>query len=174
MSERKQDPVATRPTMDGYGVPQTNDGALPWQWALERFSRSHNYWLTTVRPDGAPHVMPVWGVWLEGGWYFSTSVTSRKSRNLEHSPKCVVCNENAEEAVILEGTAQRLKDDEIPKQAFVDYKAKYEWELDPKRGPVWRVTPQVVFAMPEQQFPQDVTKWIFEPNASKGHLGDAG
>jgi len=161
MSKQAQPSVTTRPKMDGYGVPQSSEGTLPWDWAVERFSGSHNYWLTTVRPDGAPHVMPVWGVWLDGAWYFSTSATSRKSRNLERNSRCVVCNENCEEAVILEGTARRLNDVDIPKQAFADYQAKYEWELDPKRGPVWRVTPQAVFAMPEQQFPQAVTKWIF-------------
>ncbi len=161
MSELVQSPVATRPKMDGYGVPQSSEGTLPWQWALERFSRSHNYWLTTVRPDGQPHAMPVWGVWIDGAWYFSTSLTSRKGRNLEHNPKCVVCNENAEEAVILEATAQRLNDDEIPKQAFIEYKAKYSWDLDPKRGPVWRVKPTTAFAMPENDFPDRVTKWVF-------------
>ena len=154
-------PVATRPKMEGYGVPASSDGMLPWSWALERFTRSHDYWLTTVRPGGAPHVMPVWGVWLDGAWYFSTGATSRKSRNLERNPKCVVCSENAQEAVILEGRAKRLKDDDIPPQACTDYMAKYGWELDPKRGPVWEVRPHRVFAMPEMQFPQGVTKWVF-------------
>ncbi len=166
MSSANKPPLASRPKMEGYGVPQSSGGMLPWQWALERITRSHNYWLTTVRPDGAPHVMPVWGVWLEGAWYFSTAATSRKSRNLERNSKCVVCNENADEAVILEGTAKRLKDNEIPQQAFADYKAKYGWELDPKRGPVWKVTPEVVFAMPEKQFPVGVTKWMFERHPS--------
>jgi nitroimidazol reductase NimA-like FMN-containing flavoprotein (pyridoxamine 5'-phosphate oxidase superfamily) len=148
--------------MEGYGVPQSSAGTLPWQWALERLTRSHNYLLTTVRPDGAPHVMPVWGIWLEDAWYFSTAATSRKSGNLEKNANCVVCNDNLEEAVILEGTAQRLKDNEIPKQAFTDYKAKYGWELDPMRGPVWKVKAKTVFAMPEQRFPEAVTKWVFE------------
>jgi nitroimidazol reductase NimA-like FMN-containing flavoprotein (pyridoxamine 5'-phosphate oxidase superfamily) len=161
MNKRSQEPVAARPTMDGYGVPHSSEGTLPWQWALERLTKSHNYLLTTVRPDGAPHVMPIWGVWVEGAWYLSTSATSRKARNLVKNAKCVVCNENLEESVILEGIAQRLNDQEIPQQAFVDYKAKYDWELDPKRGPVWKVTPSAVFAMPEQQFPQGVTKWVF-------------
>jgi hypothetical protein len=161
MSKPVSTPVAARPKMDGYGVPQSSEGTLPWQWALERITASHNYLLTTVRPDGAPHVMPVWGIWLEGAWYFSTAATSRKSRNLEHNANCVVCNDNVGEAVILDGTAQRLKDDEIPKQAFIDYKAKYDWDLDPQRGPVWKVRPKTVFAMPEQQFPEAVTKWVF-------------
>ena len=132
MSQPVQNPVATRPKMDGYGVPQSREGTLPWEWALERLRRSHNYLVTTVRPDGAPHVMPVWGVWLDGAWYFSTSESSRKSRNLEQNANCVVCNDNVEESVILEGSARRLKDDDIPKQAFVDYKAKYGWELGSK------------------------------------------
>ncbi len=161
-SSRNQQPKATRPQMDGYGVPVTKQGMLSWAWARERFSKSHNYLLSTVRPDGSPHVMPVWGIWLEGAFYFSTSATSRKAKNLEQNPRCVVCNEEADEAVILEGAAWRMGDAEIPAQAFVDYKAKYEWELDPKRGPVYRVGATAVFAMPEKEFPKGVTKWLFE------------
>jgi hypothetical protein len=162
MNRNHKTPQAIRPKMDGYGVPQTDKGMLPWGWARERFERSHNYWLVTVRPDGVPHVMPVWGVWLDGAWYFSTSSTSLKSRNLASNSKCVVCNDDAQEAVIMEGVAQRLNDADIAKQAFADYQSKYGWELDPKRGPVWKVTPRVVFAMPEKQFPEGVTKWVFE------------
>ena len=158
----KGEPKASRPQMVGYGVPESLEGALPWAWAQERITRSHNYWLTTVRPDGAPHAMPVWAIWLEGGLYFSTGGTSRKARNLEQNPNCVVCNENAEEAVIVEGTAHRLSENEIPVTAFRDYKTKYGWELDPKRGPVYEVRPRIVFAMPEKQFPNSVTRWSFE------------
>lgn len=154
-------PEASRPNMRGYGVPESLEGALPWSWAEKRLSESHIYWLTTVRSDGSPHTMPVWGIWLDGAYYFSTSVTSRKGRNLQHNPKCVICNENAAEAVIVEGVAQQLEDAEIPQQAFRDYKTKYNWELDPKLGPVWVVRPKVVFAMPEEQFPKGVTRWKF-------------
>jgi Pyridoxamine 5'-phosphate oxidase len=156
------DPKVSRPHMQGYGVPESLEGALPWTWAQERIAKSHNYWLTTVRPDGAPHTMLVWGIWLDGAYYFSTSATSRKARNLQHNSKCVVCNENAEEAVIMEGIARRLSENEIPQQAFIDYKAKYGWELDPKMGPVQMVCPKTVFAMPEQLFPKAVTRWKFD------------
>lgn len=162
MTDSATKPKVMRPKMDGYGVPVSSEGMLPWSWAEERFSRSHNYWLTTVRPNGAPHTMPVWGVWLDGAWYFSTGATSRKGRNLEQNQNCVVCNEKAEEAVILEGKAERLNGDAIPQQASTDYKSKYGWELDPKVGPVWKVSPRVVFAMPEKLFPQGVTKWVFQ------------
>jgi len=148
--------------MKGYGVPKSLKGALPWEWARERLAKSHNYLLVSVRPNGAPHVMPVWGVWLEEAFYFSTAESSRKARNLQRNPKCVVTTENAEEAVIVEGVARRLADDKIPQQAPIDYKAKYGWALDPKIGPVIMVRPQVVFAMPEKLFPKAATRWQFE------------
>ena len=155
------EPKASRPTMAGYGVPASLEGALPWAWAQQRLSRSHNYWLTSVRPDGAPHTMVVWGIWLERAYYFSTGATTRKARNLQQNPNCIVCSENAEEAVIVEGVARKLDDDEIPQQAFTDYKEKYGWELDPERGPVYEVQPKTVFALPEKQFPNGVTRWKF-------------
>jgi nitroimidazol reductase NimA-like FMN-containing flavoprotein (pyridoxamine 5'-phosphate oxidase superfamily) len=52
--------------------------------------------------------MPVWGVWVVNAFYFSTGAESRKAKNLASNPECVVCPENAEEAVIMEGTARKL------------------------------------------------------------------
>jgi len=158
---RRSEPKPSRPRMRGYGVPRAKQGMLPWEWARKRFSKSHNYFLITVRPVGAPHAMPVWGVWLDGAWYFSTSTTSRKGKNLASNPRCVVLNENAAEAVIVEGIARRLADNEIPERAFIEYKAKYDWPLDPKMGSVFEVRPQAVFAMPEKLFPKAVTRWKF-------------
>lgn len=106
--------------------------------------------------------MPIWGIWLDGAFYFSTSSTSRKAKNLASNSKCVVCNEQVDEAVILEGEAHELLEREIPQEAFGNYKSKYDWELDPKLGPVYRVQPSVIFAMPEKDFPKGVTKWTFE------------
>jgi hypothetical protein len=37
--------------------------------------------VATVRPDGRPHVMPVWAVWDQGLLWFSSSLGSRKSHN---------------------------------------------------------------------------------------------
>lgn len=158
---RDLEPKASRPHMSGYDVPQMSAGMLPWEWARERLSKSHNYWLTTTRPDCAPHTMPVWGIWLSGAWYCGTGVRTRKAQNLAKNPHCTVCTENAAEAVILEGVARKLSDSEIPQQAFVDYHAKYDWELDPKEVLVFEVRPRVIFAMPEEQFPDGVTRWRF-------------
>ena len=55
-------PTASRPYMPGYGLPDAKKGLLPWAWAEQRLKKSHNYWITTVRPDGSPHTMVVWGL----------------------------------------------------------------------------------------------------------------
>ena len=44
------------------GSPRATTGMLPWSWAEERLTRSHDYWCATTWPDGRPHVMPVWAV----------------------------------------------------------------------------------------------------------------
>lgn len=58
-------PRPARPRMGDYGVPAGPEGLLPWEWARERLSASHNYWLITSAA-GVPHTMPVWGVWFAG------------------------------------------------------------------------------------------------------------
>ena len=57
-----REPRSSRPHMPGYGTlgPEEGTGLLPWSWAVERLKASRNDWLATVRPEGGPHVMPVW------------------------------------------------------------------------------------------------------------------
>jgi hypothetical protein len=145
-----------------YGIPTTKKGSLPWEWARERLTKSHNYLITTVRPDSRPHTMVVWGIWLENAYYFSTGSTTRKAKNLAVNQNCVLCNENVEEAVIVEGHARQLAVPEIPNAAFELYLRKYGWKLDPEMGPVFKVTPRVAFAMPEKLFPAGATRWLFD------------
>jgi len=145
-----------------YGIPQAMTGSVPWEWAAERLTASHNYLIMTVCPDGSPHAMIVWGIWLENAYYFSTGATTRKAKNLAANPHCVVCNEKVEEAVIVEGQARQLMSQEIPAPAFALYEKKYGWKLDPQMGPVFKVTPSVVFAMPEKMFPAGATRWTFD------------
>ena len=60
------EPESSRPVMPaGYGVPESDEGLLPWSWAVERLESARNYWFGTTRPDGRPHAMPAWAVWLD-------------------------------------------------------------------------------------------------------------
>jgi hypothetical protein len=148
--------------MLGYGVPRGRKGLLPWAWARRRLARSHNYWLITVRPNRRPHAMPVWGIWVEDVFYFSTGRKSRKARNLARNPYCVVCNERADEAVIVEGVAREITNEALLGRLAAPYLAKYKpWKLDPDMGPVYAVRPRVAFAMCEKRFIEAATRWRF-------------
>src|SRR2546423_12073503 len=101
------EPTASRPYMPGYGLVDAGQGSglLPWSWAVDRLQRSHDYWLATSRPDGRPHVMPVWGVWMHDALWFSSSRGSRKTRNLLARPQCAITTDNAYEPVVIDGEA---------------------------------------------------------------------
>jgi general stress protein 26 len=62
----------------------------PWAEGRERLAEAQLYWLTTVRPDGRPHVTPLLGVWSEGGLYFCTGSAERKAKNLSHNANCIL------------------------------------------------------------------------------------
>ena len=89
--------------MPGYEVSAKKTGLLPWKWAADRLKKSRQYWIATTRPDGAPHLMIIWGVWLDDSFWFSTGAASRKARNLAANPKCVIGTDDAAKAAIIEG-----------------------------------------------------------------------
>src|SRR6266851_1388935 len=102
-AKKNTHPKSSRPHMPGYGLPKTKKGLLQWKWAAERLNKSRQYWIATTRPDGRPHVMVVWALWMDGALYFSTGSQSRKARNLAKNRHCIMCTEKADQAVILEG-----------------------------------------------------------------------
>ncbi len=169
MAEREPD--ARRPHMPGYGLLAADEGRglLPWSWAVERLRDGKNYWLSSVRPDGAPHAMAVWGVWIGGAFYFSTGERTRKVRNLEREPRCVLTTERADEPVIVEGRVERVADSGLLDRVRGIYREKYGMAY-PEDSNVYAVRPRVVFGMIENpdEFPGSATRWEF-PGA-----GDAG
>jgi len=145
----------------GYGIHQGEEGLLPWSYVESRMAESRNYWIATTRPDGRPHVMPVWGVWLDGALYFGTDRSSRKSQNLSANPAVVVHLESGDEAVIAEGSASGDIDGDEMQRLDEAYLAKYQMRLTAAPGDlaVYRVRPRVVFAFREKDFPKSATRW---------------
>ena len=151
--------------MPGYGIADANSGKglLRWSWATELLDKAHNYFLSTVRVDGRPHTMPIWGVWLSGAFYFSTGKSSVKARNLAANPNCVLCPERADEAVIMEGTVQTVTNRTVLKKFAKAYLAKYQWDVSEMGEPVYSIRPRVVFGLieKEENFTQTATRWRF-------------
>jgi PPOX class probable F420-dependent enzyme len=155
--------------MPGYGIkgPDEGSGLLPWSWAAERLEASRNYWVATVWPDGRPHTMPVWGVWDGEALWFSSGLRSRKTRNLVTDARCVVTTEDANEPVVVEGSAAIVADrDAIVR--FVDLmNAKYEAGmtvdfLDPAVNATIRVRPLWAFGIAHDDFTGSPTRWLLD------------
>jgi hypothetical protein len=168
-SDVSAEPVASRPYMPGYGLRAAGEGTglLSWSWARERLERSHDYWVATTWPDGRPHVMPVWGVWAEEALWFSSSLGSRKARNLAANPHCVLTTDNAKEPVVLEGDAELERD--LPTiESFVAWiNAKYDTDysvdfFDPASNACFRVRPTWAFGLTEGDFTGSPTRWRFD------------
>jgi hypothetical protein len=167
-TRRSPRPRASRITAPGYGFPKGVKGLLPWSWAEQRLKKSHNYWITTVKPDGSPHSMVVWGLWQDGRFLFSTGSKSKKARNLAQNRNCVLSTEHAHEAVIVEGVAE-IADVAARSKFLPAYEKKYKFDMAKMKDdilstkePVFAVRPRVVFGLWEKHFQSKSTRWKFE------------
>jgi general stress protein 26 len=168
----ESEPVAMRPFMPGYGTLSAGEGTglLPWAWAERRLRDSHDYWLATVWPDGRPHVMPVWGVWLEGCLWFSSSRGSRKARNLGTRSACAVTTDQAKEPVVVDGHAELVAEPALLAAVLAAENAKYATSygpemLDPEINATFRIVAHWAFGLAENDFEGSPTKWVFPPRS---------
>jgi nitroimidazol reductase NimA-like FMN-containing flavoprotein (pyridoxamine 5'-phosphate oxidase superfamily) len=164
------EPIASRPYMPGYGTLPAEEGRglLPWSWAQQRLASSHDYWLATVTPHGAPHLMPVWGVWSAGRLWFSSANGSRKARNLSAESRCTVSTDNPLEPVVAHGRAQRVTGHAELAAMLAAENAKYGTAygmdmVDPASNSVFALLPEWVFALDSSDFTGSPTRFVFPP-----------
>jgi nitroimidazol reductase NimA-like FMN-containing flavoprotein (pyridoxamine 5'-phosphate oxidase superfamily) len=162
---------ADRPDMpEGYGVPASHDGLLPWEEVERRLAASPQYWMATTRPDGSPHVVPRWGVWLHGRLWYDGSPATVHARNLRANPACVLHLEDGWESVIVEGRSEPSAPPgaRLGERLAAAFAAKYRergyapapdaWQGEDAGG-LLVLTP--FKAMAWLDFPNDVTRFTF-------------
>jgi nitroimidazol reductase NimA-like FMN-containing flavoprotein (pyridoxamine 5'-phosphate oxidase superfamily) len=155
-------PKADRPFAPGYGIvgPDDGKGLLPWRWVARQMGPCRTFWVATIHASQArPHVMPVWGVWLGDAFFFSTGRKSRKGQNLAANPACTVTNDDGAEAVIVEGSAEELKDAAMLERVAAAYVKKYKMDPRSMGEPIFVVRPKMVFGLIEKSFPKSATRW---------------
>ncbi|CAN5708619.1 pyridoxamine 5'-phosphate oxidase family protein [soil metagenome] len=160
-------PRVDRPFIeDGYGIPDHLDGTLPWSWAVERLTDAPIYWVATVRPDGKPHVTPIWGVWVDDAFWMEGGPNTRRFRNLRANPAAVVTVERGTDALILEGESELVTDlgGGLEGRLLVGYRKYvashgYEAQASNWAHGIWRVRPRKVLGWSD--FPADTTRWTF-------------
>jgi PPOX class probable F420-dependent enzyme len=93
-----------------------------------RLLTEKNIWLATVRPDGRPHLVPIWFVWIDEKVYICTQ-ESVKVKNLRANPRASVALENGTQPAIAEGTA-RFVERPFPPRVVQAFAEKYEWTIE--------------------------------------------
>ena len=164
-------PARDRPKIpDGYGIPETSQGILEWSAVEERLKESSHYWMATTRPDGRPHVVPRWGVWMDGLFWYDGAVDTVHVQNLASNSACVLHLESGRETVMVEGISNaagppgldlggRLAAEFSDKYSDLGYSPNPDsWE-GAHAGGLRVFTPRK--AMAWFDFPTDVTRFSF-------------
>jgi Pyridoxamine 5'-phosphate oxidase len=143
-----------------YGSPNR---LLDWTSVEQRLVKSLHYWLATVRHDGTPHVVPVDGMWLDGGCYFGGDAATVHIRNLRRDGRATLHLEDGESAVIVEGDAEWVTPSKaVAQRLAAAAKAKYGYPQSAAsyQEGVWRLRPVKVLAWTTLYV--DATRFRFE------------
>ena len=140
-------PVAEQlPLPNSYGSPNQ---VLDWTSVEQRLIDSPHYWLATVCRDGRPHVVPVDGMWLDGGCYFGGDPATVHIRNLRRDSRATLHLENGESAVIVEGVAEwTMPSESVAQRLAAAARTKYGYSQSAAEylTGVWRLQPAKVLA----------------------------
>jgi hypothetical protein len=162
-----QTPEAIRPHFP-VGYIEGAKSFVPWSHVEQRLTDAVNYWLCTVRPDGRPHAIPKWAVWVNEKIYFDGSPETRHARNIAAHPAVTVHLESGSDVVIVDGAARAI---DRPPPALAEaiaqaYRAKYtalgyapaadSWD----NGGLFEITPHTVIAW--TQFTENPTKFVLK------------
>ena len=160
-------PQITRPEFPP-GYLENPKTLLPWSHVEQRLTEAKNYWICSVRPNGHPHAIPKWAVWLADRIYFDGSPETRHGRNIAQNPHVVVHLESGDDVVIVEGAARESErpSAELAASLAHAYAAKYAPGYAPSpdtwdHGGLFEVIPHKVIAW--SKFTDDPTRFIFTP-----------
>lgn len=146
-----------------YLNPRTTAGLLPWSYARERLEHARNYWLATTRPDGRPHVTPLWGAWVDDMLFFDGSPQTRWGRNIATNPAASINLSNGDKVVIVEGTIEALTTDEdLAARLIAAWETKYgQYPPEPGTRGIYRLRPTVARGWTHGSL-TDGTRWTFD------------
>ncbi|MEM7134529.1 MAG: pyridoxamine 5'-phosphate oxidase family protein [Chloroflexota bacterium] len=106
-------------------------GFIPWNKVDIWLQGFRSIWVSTTRPDGRPHSVPVWYIWDGKCVYFTTPKESQKAKNLSEQSAIVVHAGDGDDVIILEGIAEVVNDKQLWEQVNEMYMSKY---VDPHSG----------------------------------------
>ncbi|WP_229400970.1 pyridoxamine 5'-phosphate oxidase family protein [Micromonospora okii] len=102
--------------------------AEPQPEVLDRLDRERIAWLCTVRPDGSPHVTPVWFLYRDGEWWICTQERNRKFRNVVADPRVSLALPDGVSPVVAEGDAAVVRAP-FPRAVVDGFRREYDWDI---------------------------------------------
>lgn len=141
---------------------------VDWSWVATQLTDSKNYWICSTRPNGKPHVVPRWAVYIDGKIYYDGSPETRHAQNLLENPNVAVHLESGDHVIILEGTSAPAgkPGDELDSKLVAAYRKKYAavgYSPEPHQwdgGGLYVFTPRQCIAW--TSFIDNPTKFTFE------------
>ena len=106
-------------------------GFIPWNKVDNWLRAARSIWVSTTRPGGRPHAVPVWFIWNSHNVYFISARNLQKSKNLAEQPWIVVHLGDGDDVVILEGPTEIVTEREELDRVDTAYREKY---VDPGSG----------------------------------------
>jgi nitroimidazol reductase NimA-like FMN-containing flavoprotein (pyridoxamine 5'-phosphate oxidase superfamily) len=174
--ERKESAMAGNEPVAELDPRYSDDGvaAPDWAEARDRLEKAELFWVTTVRPDGRPHITPLLSLWLDDALYFCTGPDEQKAKNIAGNPHCILmtgCNALHEGMdLVVEGDATKVSDDAKLQRVADAYVTKYgeEWRFEVsdgafRHGPgtafVFEVAPVTAYGFAKGEYSH--TRWRF-------------
>lgn len=93
-----------------------------------RLQKEPNLWLATVRPNGAPHLAPIWFVWVDQKIFVCTGAESVKARNIRRNSHVTASLESGDRPVVIEGGARPIES--APPAVIEAFQRKYQWNIE--------------------------------------------
>ncbi|RIK44191.1 MAG: pyridoxamine 5'-phosphate oxidase [Chloroflexi bacterium] len=151
---------------DGYILDGVEQQLLPWEYVEERMRTAVNYWIGTVRPNGRPHVSPIWGIWHDGRFWFDGSPETRRGKNIAQNPHITVNLEDGTKVVIMEGVVTDLHDlslefRETLSEIYTTKYAAHGYSPGPETWESGIYVTDIHTVLAWTQFGVDMTRWKF-------------
>lgn len=153
-------PLRDRPEIPvSYGIETADEGMLDWEQVSAAINNTATYWISTVRANGEPHLIPNWGGWDGTKLHIEGGDDTLWARNLARSSAIRVGADHDGVQTIIHGTAVKGEAESFDVVA-ANYTSKYPYT--PADPDFWIITPKTVLAWDISEFAKTPTRFRFE------------